>query len=293
MAETKVLIVGCGDLGSAVANQLAQLGIKTAGVRRSMQSAQVAIANQDVTIIPADVTQPITLKVLTSIHPEVIVYCVAANGQSDEEYKAAYVDGLRHVLATQNDNAKLRHVFFVSSTRVYGQETDVLLNESVLPIPADFGGERLLEAERLLQTLSCNGTALRLSGIYGPDRLRMLSMAKSPDNWPQQNSWSNRIHRDDAAAFIVFLIHQVFAGKIPLECYIVTDSKPVAQYEVLDWLATQLHANKPGQPAVSGGKRLGNQAMLATGFKLQYPDYKAGYRSLLPLDSTQYVSMTL
>ena len=73
----------------------------------------------------------------------------------------------------------------------------------------------------------------------------------------------------------------------------MTDSKPVAQYEVLDWLATQLHANKPGQPAVSGGKRLGNQAMLATGFKLQYPDYKAGYRSLLPLDSTQYVSMTL
>lgn len=281
MAETKVLIAGCGDLGGAVADQLTRLGIKTIGVRRSAQSIRDKETIQDVEIIPADVTQPVTLDALNAMYPEIIVYCVAAGGQSDAEYKSAYVDGLRNVLVTQRNNTKLKHVFFVSSTRVYGQETDAFLDESVLPIPADFGGERLLEAERLLQTLPCNGTALRLSGIYGPGRLRMLHLAKSPGDWPKKNAWSNRIHRDDAAAFIVFLIQQVFAGKAPQACYIVTDSKPVAQCEVLDWLATQLHVNKPGLPAASGGKRLSNQAFLATGFKLQYPDYQAGYQSLL------------
>jgi hypothetical protein len=40
---------------------------------------------------------------------------------------------------------------------------------------------------------------------------------------------------------------------------------------------------KPEQLPASGGKRLSNKTMLETGFKLQYPDYKAGYRTLLPV----------
>jgi hypothetical protein len=34
-------------------------------------------------------------------------------------------------------------------------------------------------------------------------------------------------------------------------------------------------------PKIEGGKRLSNQTMLNTGFKLQYPDFKAGYQALL------------
>ena len=204
----------------------------------------------------------------------------------DAAYKAAYVDGLRHVLATQVNNSNLKHVFFVSSTRVYGQSTVILLDETILAIPADFGGERLLEAEALLQSLTCPATTLRLSGIYGPRRLRMINLAQSPERWPHQNSWSNRIHRDDAAAFIVFLIQQVLVGDTPQPCYIVTDSQPVTQYEVLNWIAAKLGVAPQIIPAVAGGKRLSNQAMLATGFQLQYPTYQAGYQALLLNDLT-------
>lgn len=280
-ASPKVLIVGYGDLGHEAARQLAQDGIKVIGVRRSAHSVPDGAGRHDVTVISADVTQPLAIAILASIEPEIIVYCVAATGQSDAEYKAAYVDGLRNVLATQQQNLQLKHVLFVSSTRVYGQDTDQLLDESISAVPADFGGERLLEAEHLLQTLSCGATALRLSGIYGPGRLRMLNLAKAPDNWPKQNIWSNRIHRDDAAAFIVFLIKQVLAGNPVLSCYIVTDSKPVPQYEVLEWLAEQMQTEKGKALPASGGKRLNNKALLASGFKLQYPDYQAGYQTLL------------
>ncbi len=273
---TKVLIVGCGDLGVAVAKQLVQAGIPTIGVRRNASSID------GVAIIQADVTQPATLEALSAIQPEVLIYCVAANAQTDDAYKAAYVDGLRYVLATQEHNLHLKHVFFVSSTRVYGQKSEALLDESVLAIPADFGGKRLLEAEQLLQSLPCHSTVLRLSGIYGPDRLRMINLAQLPDSWPKQNSWSNRIHRADAAAFIVFLIKQVFAGNVPLACYIVTDSMPVTQYEVLVWIAARMAVSVPKLiPTAAGGKRLSNNLMLATGFRLQYPDYQAGYQALL------------
>ena len=273
----KVLIVGCGDLGGVVAAQLVGLGFETIGVRRS------ANAIQGVTIIQADVTESASLAKLKQIQPDILIYCVAANGQSDEQYKAHYVDGLRNVLATQSENPKLKHAFFVSSTRVYGQKTEQLLDESIAAIPADFGGERLLEAENLLYALPCNSAILRLSGIYGPGRLRMINLAKSPESWPAQNSWTNRIHRDDAAAFMVFLIQQVFAGKTIQACYIVTDSRPATQFEVLSWIADKLHINTSGntQVPVEGGKRLSNQAMLSTGFKLQYPDYQAGYGALL------------
>jgi nucleoside-diphosphate-sugar epimerase len=279
-AEAKVLIIGCGDLGTAVAQQLVQSGVQTIAVRRS------AVVIDGVLMIQADVTQPDTLESLRAIQPEILVYCVAAEAQMDAAYKAAYVDGLRHVLATQVNNSNLKHVFFVSSTRVYGQSTVILLDETMLAIPADFGGERLLEAEALLQSLTCPATTLRLSGIYGPRRLRMINLAQSPERWPHQNSWSNRIHRDDAAAFIVFLIQQVLVGDTPQPCYIVTDSQPVTQYEVLNWFAAKLGVAPQIIPAVAGGKRLSNQAMLATGFQLQYPTYQAGYQALLLNDLT-------
>ena len=272
----KVLVVGCGDLGATVAVRLAELGFETIGLKR--RSANI----KGITVIQADVTQPETLISLHEIQPDILIYCVAASGQTDEQYKAQYVDGLRNILASQQQNSTLKHVFFVSSTRVYGQATDELLSEADVATPADFGGERLLEAENLLNNLSCGHTALRLSGIYGPGRLRMINLAKLPENWPAHNSWTNRIHRDDAAAFIVFLVQQAVAANPIENCYIVTDSKPASQYEVLGWIAERLNTNKPSNtPAVEGGKRLSNQAMLATGFQLQYSDFKTGYQALL------------
>ena len=275
-----ILIVGCGDLGSTVALQLAQEGHRVVGVRRS------ATALSNIEIIQADVTQPETLKKLENVQPNIIIYCVAASGQTDAHYKAAYVDGLRNVLATQANNAALQHVFFVSSTRVYGQQTDAVLDENTPAMAADFGGERLLEGERLLNDLTCGHTVLRLSGIYGPGRLRMINLAKTPELWPAQNSWTNRIHRDDAAKFLVLLVQKVLHQTPIAPCYIVTDSASVSQYEVLHWLATQLRIPfNPSVPAIEHGKRLSNQAMLMTGFAMQYPDYRAGYAALLTLNT--------
>ncbi|MGB2833658.1 MAG: SDR family oxidoreductase [Methylotenera sp.] len=280
---TNILIIGCGDLGGAVAKQLANIGLQVIGVRHSDAPMQ------GITLIQADVTQAATLKKLENIQADILIYCVAANGQTDAQYKAHYVDGLRNVLATQASNALLKHVFFVSSTRVYGQQTDALLDEHVIDeavpaIPADFGGERLLEGEQLLNSLSCGHTVLRLSGIYGPGRLRMINLANIPERWPVQNSWTNRIHRDDAAAFMVFLVQKVLKKEAVQPCYLVTDSASVGQYEVLRWIADQLHvAVNAGNPPIEGGKRLSNQAMLATGFQLQYPDYRTGYAALLAI----------
>lgn len=234
-------------------------------------------------MLAGDVTRPETLTQLAQIAPQILVYCVAASEQTDDSYRAHYVDGLRNILAALKPATSLQHVFFVSSTRVYGQASEALLDETTLAQPSDFGGRRLLEAEQLLEALPCGHTALRLSGIYGPGRRYLLNMAADLSRWPQQNVWTNRIHRDDAAAFIAWLVRQVANGGVIANCYIVTDSQPVPQHEVLQWLAARTGCTVDPASVLppSGGKRLSNAGMLATGFQLRYPDYRAGYGSLL------------
>lgn len=270
--STDILIVGCGDLGVALGQQLVAAGHSVAGVRRSNTSLPVGMQ-----LVQADVTQPSTLTELASLQPSVLIYCVAADAQTDDSYRLHYVEGLRNVLAALSTTASLRHVFFVSSTRVYGQ-TDSPIDERIPAQPEDFGGHRLLEAEALLAELACPATALRLSGIYGPGRTRLLRLAADPAAWPRDNSWTNRIHRDDAAGFIALLARRVLQNEPVASCYIVTDGHSVPQHEVLRWLATQLgYKSAATSPPVNGGKRLDNAALRETGFKLRYPDYRAGY----------------
>jgi nucleoside-diphosphate-sugar epimerase len=270
-----ILIAGCGDLGSALADLLKHQH-QVYGLRRQPQALP-----QGITAIGGDVTDIQSLQPLQQLSPSILVYCASAGGQNDESYHAVYVQGLKNVLQSITQQ-QLKHVFFVSSTRVYNGNTEDLIDESVPAIANDFGGYRLLEAEQVLSTLSCGHTVLRLSGIYGPGRTRMIKLAQTPALWPPTNSWSNRIHRDDAANFIAFLIEKLAHNQTPEPLYIVTDGVPTPQYEVLMWIAKQLNIDIPTQqPIAEGGKRLKNRALIATQFSLQYPQFKVGYHALL------------
>jgi nucleoside-diphosphate-sugar epimerase len=273
----KVLIVGCGDLGTAIATHL-QASHEVIGLRRS---AQVSAAN--IQTIRADVAQVDTLTKLEKLNPNIVIYCVSAGGQTDAQYQAAYVTGLKNILATQANNQALQHVFFVSSTRVYGQNNAEVLDETTPAIPADFGGERLLEAENVLKGMLCKSTSMRLSGIYGIGRLYLLNTAKDLNKWPQENHWSNRIHRDDAATFIAFIVEKAANNQQVEDCYIVTDDMPTQQYEVLTWLANQQNIDTLNikAPAAQGGKRLSNKRLRNTSFELRYPNYQVGYAEIL------------
>jgi len=278
----KILLIGCGDLGSEVARLLVAAQHTVVGVRRSDRPYPHGQC------IQADITQADSLKPLTELKPDIVIYCVAASAQTDEAYRQQYVEGLKHVLETQKRNTSLKHVFFISSTRVYGQKTHQVLDETVEAVAADFGGERLLEAEWFLKTLPCATTAIRLSGIYGPGRLYLVRMAQEVSRWPAANKWTNRIHRDDAAAFVAFLTQQVIAGHSVDDCYIGTDHQPTLQYDVLQWIAQQLGTQVPtlAEEGAVGGKQLSNQRLRATGFQLQYPNYQVGYGAVLAEQKT-------
>ena len=277
MSDARVLIVGCGDLGIATATRLQQAGFTVAGARRTAGALPASL-----TALAADITRPTSLTTLAEFKPDILLYAVASNGRDDAAYQASYVDGLRNTLAALQ-TVPLQHALFVSSTRVYGESDGGWCDEQGDPAPGEFGGERLWQAEQVLQQAACATTALRLSGIYGPGRNRLLTLASDPARWPADNRWTNRIHRDDAAAFIAHVIHKISNGDAIERCYNVSDDMPTPQHDVLHWLAARqgLDVRKQAKPDVAGGKRIRNTRLHDSGFVLGYSSYQQGYGAML------------
>lgn len=226
-------------------------------------------------MVAADITQPNSLQCLIEAKPNMLVYCVAASEQSDASYLQHYVLGLHNTLQLCRQMQTPPHLLFISSTRMYGQDSLQALDESSPTLQYDYGGQRLLEAEQLLQDYA-HARVLRLTGIYGPGRQRMLQLARQPERWPEENKWSNRIHRDDAAGFILHLCQMLQAGQSCAPCYIVTDDMPAPMHEVLSYLAQQQQLTVTPSHTPVTGRYFSNHLMRQTGYQLRYPNYRSG-----------------
>ena len=280
----KVLIIGCGQLGFSIVNNADSDVFKLYGFSRSLRKSPASIEMHQVDILKTEAIDAIKL-----VNPEIIIYAVSADTQSIESYQDHYVLGLKKTYEAILELDHFKHLFFVSSTRVYGQKTTKILSELDIAEPSDYGGEALIEAEAVARQLKDRATILRLSGIYGPNRTRMIQLAQSnPGNWPATNNWSNRIHEEDAARFIVFLIKRIML-KEPIEpLYLVTDGIPTKQYDVLTWIRKrlQLTTDTIEIPILESGKQLQSVLLNQNGFILKYPDFTYGYEAIIDKGSS-------
>lgn len=268
----RVLQIGCGSLGALIAQATLAQGHALTIVRRTP-----APVPDGADVLYHDV---VSGGPLPALQADIVLYCLAP--VAGQDYRQTYIEGLRHVLR-QLDLASLKHVFFVSSTAVYGERAGEWVDDDTPAQPVEDNGRLLLEAERCLQSLPCGHTALRVSGIYGPQRLYLLRLLQQPERWPTQVQWTNRMHEQDVAAAVVHLYQRLSSGaSLPTHC-ILTDGAPVPQHEVLQWLAGQLQVQAPPTPAALpvSGKRIRNSYLRQTGFQPQFADYQAGYAAIL------------
>ncbi|CAM8391060.1 WcaG Nucleoside-diphosphate-sugar epimerases [Candidatus Methylopumilus universalis] len=275
----KVLIIGCGQLGFSIVNNADSDVFKLYGFSRSLRKSPASIEMHQVDILKTEAIDAIKL-----VNPEIIIYAVSADTQSIESYQDHYVLGLKKTYEAILELNHFKHLFFVSSTRVYGQKTTKILSELDIAEPSDYGGEALMEAETVARQLKDKATILRLSGIYGPNRKRMIQLAQSnPGNWPATNNWSNRIHEEDAARFIVFLMKRIMMQESIEPLYLVTDGVPTKQYDVLTWIRNrlQLTTDTIELPILESGKQLQSVLLNQTGFVLKYPDFTYGYEAMI------------
>lgn len=267
-----VLIIGCGDTGSRLAQILVQASHAVTGVRRS-RSAIPGVA-----MAQADITRPFRLDISA---PDYVFILLSPDESSREGYERTFLTGLENI-RTALESWSPKRVFFVSSTSVYGEDSGEWVDEDTPPRPKGFNGEVLLQAE----ALACRfwpATVVRFAGIYGEGRLRLLKWVESgrPVN---PVLWSNRIHVADAARLLAFLMEQHVQGRELEEVYLGVDDCPVLQAEVLDWLAGRMEIPAvPRQQVSDGGanRRIGNGRIRRLGFRFCYPDYRAGYAGVM------------
>lgn len=273
----RILIAGCGYVGSALARRLVQDGHDVFGLRR-----RPAPLPEGVVAVVADLT---SMSALAAI-PGSLDACVTAispDKRAPDAYTDAYVRAVRNLRSQLEDESPDLHRWvFTSSTAVYGQKSGEWIDEETSTSPSSFAGRTLLEGEGLvLGSDVALPTVLRLGGIYGPGRTRLVdTVRRGQATCPPEPTWTNRIHRDDAAGAIRHLL----SLEAPDRVYLGVDTEPTERCELLTWMSQQLGVPPPGRGgpgSTRGNKRASSARLQASGYAFRYPTFREGYRAVL------------
>ena len=264
--DPDALLIGCGDLGARVGLSLTALGLEVLALRRHADRVPAPLHARSV-----DLTRE--APDLTGLRPRFVVVALTARPRTTDAYRATYVDGMVRALDAL-DVAPDRAVL-VSSTAVHAShDRPPLEDETAEVAPADGPRRMLVAAEEAFHERLPHGTVLRLSGLYGTST-RLVDMVRE-GRVEDPHRWTNRIHREDAAAAVV---HLLTMGAPPDRLYLGTDDEPAQLGVVAAHLAAQLGvpAPAPADPALGHGKRLVNARLRSTGWAPRFPSYREGY----------------
>lgn len=264
----RVLVAGCGYLGSALARLLGAQGWEVVAITRTQASAQ-ALANEPFRVLACDLADREALAALGTF--EAVIDCVSSGRGGADAYRRVYLEGAR-ALIEAFPGARF---IFCSSTSVYAQADGATVTEESAAEPARETGQILRAAEKLV--LNAGGTVARLGGIYGPERwaLREKFLEGRAVIEGDGRRFINAIHRADAATALSFLLTQ------PPGIYNVVDNAPTSQWEAYAVLAR--HFQRPLPPVAAPDlarkrgwthKAVSNAKLRALGWSPIYPSFR-------------------
>lgn len=278
-----ILIVGCGDIGTKLAQALVAKGHAVTGLKRHPPPQ----SESGIAYYAADITVAAELDALPTDF-ELVFFILAPDQRDAASYNAVYVDGLNNLLAHFAKTELQPAWFLVSSTSVYAQSLGEWVDEESLAEPLSVTSQAICVAEQRLLAVGSQHCVVRFSGIYGSGRAYLLNMARqTPAIQKEPPYFTNRIHAQDCVNVLTFLAEQRLAGTRLAACYLASDDDPASQWEVMTWLAEQLHCPAPTVKTLASGadqnKRCNNQRLKALGYTFQYPSYREGYAELLAM----------
>lgn len=265
----RAVLLGCGDLGIRVGTALHAKGVDVTGVRRTVAALPPHIRGVAADLVAGDVPD---------LPADLLVITMTPDRRDPAGYRTTYVEAVRRGLDAVLRGGTPRRAVLVSSTSVYGDlEGD--LDETTAVAPQADRPQILLESEALFHAALPHGTVLRLSGLYGRPGSRLVQRVQAGEN-PDPGRWTNRIHREDAAAVIT---HLLTMAADPADLYVGTDDEPALAGDVRDLVADELGVPRPEPTGMlePTGRRLLNARLRATGVELRYPTYREGYAAIL------------
>ncbi|MCF7709214.1 MAG: SDR family oxidoreductase [Verrucomicrobia bacterium] len=282
----RILITGCGYVGTALGAELSRLGHEVFGVRRSA-AARSELEAAGIRLITADISDRESLDQIPGGF-DWIVNTVATGGGDAEAYRQAYLKGTKNLIARFAADPPKKFVY-TSSTGVYGQSDGKPVKEESPTEPQNDTGRVLVETEKVLRDAfrekQFPAIILRPAGIYGPGRcywIRKL-ISKPPSINVPRDRYLNMVHIDDLVGALIEVLQDAHAGTI----FNVADDEPVTVSHFLKWLSDSLGIpipplyDKPsaeGERRHPGNKRVLNRKLkMELGYSFKYPTFREGY----------------
>lgn len=273
MKSRNVLMLGCGDIGTALALRLQEKQWQVSAVRRDITQLPTGLKAHAL-----DYTDPDSVHLLRDIDCDIAVMTPTPAGRDVVGYTQGFLTAAQQLLDAWETGPD-RELIFVSSTRVYGDHGGDWVDEATAPRPLDAQAEIILAAEKLLSESRHRVSVVRFSGIYGRSPSHLLNrLAQGKRTAMTPPRYSNRIHRDDCIACLEFLLQLESRESL----YLASDCGPGLQREVEDWLSQQLGYAEREEIRVSGAnRRCSNKLLLQQGFRFRHPDYRSGYSAMI------------
>jgi nucleoside-diphosphate-sugar epimerase len=283
-----LLIVGCGDIGKRVAREAAAHGYSiTALVRSAEKSA--ALRELGMSVVVGDLAEATAIPALPT-KGAAVLYCVPPPGGGLTDPR---VENFCSSIAEGEEPAS---IVYLSTSGVYGDCGDAVVTEETPPNPQTSRARRRFAAETTLlawgKRQGIAVTILRVTGIYGPNRLPMdRILSRHPLLNENEASLTNRIHADDLAQVCLAALTMGADGDI----FNVSDGQTSTMTAYFNAITDLLGLPRLPQISLEEAKqvmaplmlsymtesrRMENRKMLEKlGVKLRYPTLEAGLRA--------------
>ena len=276
--KSKLVIFGGGFSGQRIASFARGLGVKVLCSRRNKESKGADFIFNTEKEISSEIFEGVT-HVLSCIPP-------LLNGEDPVLLK----------LKTQLLNSKnLKWVGYLSTTGVYGDTKGGWVNENTSPNPQQERSIRRFSCEKQWIETKLPIQILRLPGIYGPGRSAFESLFNGTTKMiDKPDQVFSRIHVDDIAGSVLFLINLYSQGKNPLVVN-VADDLPTSNLEVITFAAKIAKKSIPLKIPFEIAKKEMSPMSLSfwqenrkvdnkllcqkLGYSLIYPDFKSGLKN--------------
>ena len=193
------------------------------------------------------------------------------------------------------NSRNLKWVGYLSTTGVYGDTKGEWVNENTSPNPQQERSIRRLSCEKQWLETKLPVQIMRLPGIYGPGRSAFESLlAESTKMVDKPGQVFSRVHVDDIAGAVLFLINLYSQGKNP-SIVNVADNLPTNNLEVITYAAKIAKILPPSKVPFEIAKKTMSPMALSfwqenrkvdnkllckiLGYPLIYPTFKSGLKN--------------
>lgn len=258
----KLLILGCGFVGTRVGSAMASVGWSVRGTTRSNERTP-ELERAGIEPLVASLVDEQRLRSAITSADALLASVAAGRGGSYEDTYITAAELVRAATSATDAKAPTR-IIYTSSTRVYEENAGEWVDEDAPASGSDENGRVLAHAERIF--LDCAApnrfvSVLRLGGIYGKERDMRPRVLAASESLGSGNTWVNLIHVDDITRAVASLVAIDHSGVLNL-----TDGQPVVRRQLYDAIRSAAGADAlpwndaPGAPS---GKRVNSDRIFS------------------------------